>query len=63
MFVMARVCVQVCPVNVFEMIDSTGHTTADKKSDPVREADFIICMACEVQSPRHSYQDNFKIEK
>ena len=46
-----EVCVNVCPVNVFEMIDSPEHPTSAKKSDPVRENDCIDCMACEVQCP------------
>ena len=46
-----EICVSVCPVNVFEMIDSPGHPTSAKKSDPVRENDCILCMACEVQCP------------
>jgi NAD-dependent dihydropyrimidine dehydrogenase PreA subunit len=43
------VCIDVCPVSVFEFIDSPGHPTSQKKSDPAREADCIFCMACEVQ--------------
>ena len=42
------VCVDVCPVTVFELVDTPGHPTSDKKSDPVREAECIFCMACEV---------------
>ena len=45
------VCVSVCPVSVFEMIDTPGHPASDKKSDPVREPDCINCMACETQCP------------
>jgi len=45
------ICVQVCPVNVFEMIESPGHPGSDKKSDPVRESDCIFCMACELSCP------------
>ena len=46
-----EICVSVCPVNVFEMTDSPGHPTSEKKSDPVREKDCIQCMACEVHGP------------
>lgn len=46
-----EICVSVCPVNVFEMIDSSGHPTSEKKSDPVNEAECIFCRACEVQCP------------
>ncbi|HID16664.1 TPA: ferredoxin family protein [Candidatus Bathyarchaeota archaeon] len=46
-----EICVSVCPVNVFEMIESPGHSTSEKKSDPVREGECIQCMACEIQCP------------
>jgi NAD-dependent dihydropyrimidine dehydrogenase PreA subunit len=46
-----EVCVGVCPVNVFEMVDTPGHPTSSKKSDPVRESECIQCLACEVQCP------------
>jgi len=45
------ICVQVCPVTVFEMIDSPGHPNSDKKSDPVKESECIFCRACETQCP------------
>ena len=45
------VCVDVCPVNVFEMIDTPGHPLSEKKSDPIRESKCIFCLACEVQCP------------
>jgi NAD-dependent dihydropyrimidine dehydrogenase PreA subunit len=45
------VCVSVCPVSVFEMIDTPGHPLSDKKSDPVRESDCIACLACEASCP------------
>jgi NAD-dependent dihydropyrimidine dehydrogenase PreA subunit len=44
-------CLDVCPVNVFELADSPGHPVSDKKSDPVREEECILCMACESQCP------------
>lgn len=46
-----EVCVGVCPVNVFEMVDTPGHPTSSKKSDPARESECIQCLACEVQCP------------
>ncbi len=45
------ICVQVCPVVVFEMIDSPGHPKSDKKSDPFNESACIYCRACETQCP------------
>lgn len=46
-----EICVSVCPVSVFDMIDSPGHPTSAKKSDPAREKDCIQCLACESQCP------------
>ncbi len=46
-----EVCVSVCPVAVFEMVDSPGHPTSAKKSDPVNESACIQCLACEIQCP------------
>ncbi len=45
------ICVDVCPVNVFEMVDSPGHPTSEKKSDPARDSECIKCMACETNCP------------
>ncbi len=45
------VCIDVCPVNVFDWADTPGHPTSEKKSDPAREPDCIQCLACEVQCP------------
>jgi len=38
------ICINVCPVNVFEL--------KNKKSVPVREKDCIECRACEVSCPK-----------
>jgi NAD-dependent dihydropyrimidine dehydrogenase PreA subunit len=45
------ICVNVCPANVFEMIDTPGHPVSDTKSDPIREPDCIKCLACETSCP------------
>jgi NAD-dependent dihydropyrimidine dehydrogenase PreA subunit len=56
------VCIDVCPVSVFEWLETPGTNPhklhpdlppliAPKKADPIREADCIFCMACEVQCP------------
>jgi len=48
------VCIDVCPVSVFEWADTPSHPVSEKKSDPVREEDCIQCMACEEQCPVHA---------
>lgn len=45
------ICIEVCPVMLFEWADALGHPTSEKKSDPVREKDCIKCLACEIQCP------------
>ena len=40
-------CINVCPVNVFDLIDTPGHPSSDKKSDPIGESECIKCLACE----------------
>ncbi len=44
-------CVEACPVNVFEWLDTPGHPASEKKADPTREAECIFCMACETVCP------------
>jgi NAD-dependent dihydropyrimidine dehydrogenase PreA subunit len=56
------VCIDVCPVSVFEWLETPGTNPhklhpelpallGEKKADPIREPDCIFCMACEVQCP------------
>lgn len=45
------VCIRVCPVNVFEWVETPGHPASDKKADPVNEPACIFCRACEIQCP------------
>ena len=42
-------CVDICPVSVFEMIDTPGNPISPRKADPSKEADCIFCFACESQ--------------
>ncbi len=44
-------CIDVCPVNVYEWVETPGHPKSDKKADPVREQDCIFCLACEAACP------------
>ena len=45
------VCIDICPVTVFELVNTLGHPASDKKSNPTREEDCIQCLACETQCP------------
>jgi NAD-dependent dihydropyrimidine dehydrogenase PreA subunit len=44
------VCVEVCPVNVFELKKLPEYPDT-QKSVPVRESDCIACMACVTSCP------------
>ena len=50
-------CLPVCPVAVFEWLQNPGKSGKDEragyadKSDPIREADCIFCMACVTVCP------------
>jgi NAD-dependent dihydropyrimidine dehydrogenase PreA subunit len=45
------VCIDICPVSLFDWGEASGHPISEKKSDPVREKDCIQCLACELQCP------------
>lgn len=44
-------CIEACPVNVYEWLDTPGHPASDKKAFMVREKDCIFCLACENVCP------------
>lgn len=48
------VCIDVCPVTVFDWHETPGHPLSEKKTDPAREKDCIQCMACELQCPEQA---------
>ena len=44
-------CVDACPVDVFDWIDTPNHPASDTKAIGVREPDCIVCRACEEVCP------------
>jgi NAD-dependent dihydropyrimidine dehydrogenase PreA subunit len=44
-------CIEACPVNVFEWLETPGNPASDKKAFMIREKDCIFCMACENVCP------------
>jgi NAD-dependent dihydropyrimidine dehydrogenase PreA subunit len=44
-------CIEACPVNVFEWLETPSHPASDKKAFMVREKDCIFCIACENVCP------------
>ncbi len=45
------VCLEICPVKLYEWMDTPGHPTSDKKAFPARESDCAYCFECENQCP------------
>ena len=45
------VCLEVCPLQLFEWADAFGHPTSEKKVFPVRELDCVQCYNCEDKCP------------
>ncbi|QGN07066.1 ferredoxin family protein [Halorhabdus sp. CBA1104] len=39
-------CLEDCPVDVFEWVETPGHSVSDRKADPARESQCIDCMLC-----------------
>ena len=44
-------CIEACPVDVYDWIDTPNHPASDKKAIMAREPDCIICRACEEVCP------------
>lgn len=44
-------CIEACPVNVYEWLQTPGHPASEKKAFMIREKDCIFCMACENVCP------------
>ena len=44
-------CIEACPVNVYEWLDTPGHPASEKKPFMIREKDCIFCLACENVCP------------
>ena len=44
-------CIEACPVNVYEWLDTPGHASSERKPFMKREKDCIFCLACENVCP------------
>lgn len=44
-------CIEACPVNVYEWLDTPDHPSSNKKTFMAREKDCVFYMACENVCP------------
>ena len=52
------ICLDVCPVQLYDWRDTPGHPTSDKKAFPAREDECVQCLACETQCPVQAIKIN-----
>ena len=45
------VCLEVCPQQLYEWVETSGHPTSEKKAFPARESDCVQCYKCETNCP------------
>ena len=53
------ICLDVCPMHVYEWRETPGHPTSEKKAFPVRERDCVQCLKCETQCPEQAINVTF----
>ena len=45
------VCLKVCPRQLYEWVEASGHLVSEKKAFPARESDCVQCYKCETKCP------------
>ena len=45
------ICLNVCPAQLYNWRETTGHPTSEKKPFPIRESECTCCYQCEAQCP------------
>jgi len=45
------VCLEVCPQELYDWMETSGHPISEKKAFPARESDCVQCYKCETKCP------------
>lgn len=53
------VCLEVCPVQLYEWMETSGHPISEKKAFPARETDCVQCYTCENQCSAQAIRVTF----
>ena len=57
------ICLDVCPVQMYDWRETTGHPTSEKKPFPIRESECACCYQCEAQCPVQAIRVIFRPPK
>ena len=52
-------CLEVCPVHVYEWMETSGHPTSERKAFPARESKCVQCYTCETKCPSQAIRVTF----
>jgi len=53
------ICLEICPVHLYEWMETSGHPTSEKKAFPARESECVQCYTCETQCPAQAIRVTF----
>jgi protein-S-isoprenylcysteine O-methyltransferase Ste14/NAD-dependent dihydropyrimidine dehydrogenase PreA subunit len=53
------ICLEICPLQLYEWVETSGHTTSKKKAFPAREPDCVQCYKCETKCPMQAIRIEF----
>ncbi len=53
------ICLQTCPLQLYEWVETSGHSTSKKKAFPAREPDCVQCYKCETKCPMQAIRIEF----
>ena len=45
------ICLKVCPQQLYDLVETSGHPVSEKKAFPARELDCVQCYRCESKCP------------
>jgi NAD-dependent dihydropyrimidine dehydrogenase PreA subunit/protein-S-isoprenylcysteine O-methyltransferase Ste14 len=53
------ICLEICPLQLYEWMETSGHPTSEKKAFPAREPDCVQCYKCETKCPMQAIRIEF----
>ena len=53
------ICLEICPLQLYEWVETSGHSTSKKKAFPAREPDCVQCYKCETKCPIQAIRIEF----